>query len=349
MMTVLSPSVLSYISDKWTFFGQCFRSFNNHRGSPKSSLFRALKHEVNACSAAALLRFTLETSVYMLFQKVSIAQLLHSRNPAKVMSELANIPPGCIPAQPDIAGIGVRVSVYAQNSLVIMFAFFTLFQFSFREKRAHITLSQANIITLTACALLFAAIVQAKTLGMSTYHGLIVLNLAWVNGLSTFTCFCFFRWMAIPRTVQSSPGRAALLNRIFHGTPDERRIGRQIITPLIACSVHCTVLGVFGLWYWATLNNFGTHGQCESKIPISLPILGHAVSINSPTVRRASLIIYGALVFPLFNLATMILIAAASALCLIPVSILVLLFFIAFPKFWTRALEESLEGTRVLG
>ena len=39
-------------------------------------------------------------------------------------------------------------------------------------------------ILLPGCALLFSAIIQARTFGLSVYHGMVVLNLRWINNTS---------------------------------------------------------------------------------------------------------------------------------------------------------------------
>jgi len=46
-------------------------------------------------------------------------------------------------------------------------------------------------ILLPGCALLLSAIIQAKTFGLSVYHGMIVLNLSWINNTSALIFFEF--------------------------------------------------------------------------------------------------------------------------------------------------------------
>src|SRR5262245_2932179 len=91
----------------------------------------------------------------------------------------------CITPNPDIAGVGVRVSIYVQ-------AFLSFVPAVLSGMDGKITLSEYKVLNttyttllLTACALLVSTFVQAATLGLSVYHTLIVLQLSWINTLST--------------------------------------------------------------------------------------------------------------------------------------------------------------------
>ncbi|KAF8153831.1 hypothetical protein B0H34DRAFT_661572, partial [Crassisporium funariophilum] len=90
----------------------------------------------------------------------------------------------CINPNPDIAGIGVRVSVYIQ-------AFLNLASALIFAKDGVVSVYETTILTrtstslfITGCALLLSAFIQTGTMGVSVYHALIVLNLSWVNVLS---------------------------------------------------------------------------------------------------------------------------------------------------------------------
>jgi len=99
---------------------------------------------------------------------------------------------GCnITANPDISGIGVRTAMYAQAVL-------TLIQPSLASLDGHISADELVGlhtlylgILLPGCALLFSAVIQARTFGLSAYHGMIVLNLSWINNTSALIFFQF--------------------------------------------------------------------------------------------------------------------------------------------------------------
>jgi hypothetical protein len=67
----------------------------------------------------------------------------------------------CIPSNPDISGIGVRVAIYAQNLLSFVPALFAL-------QDSHVTITeledmerQSSTILITAFAILLSVIIQA--------------------------------------------------------------------------------------------------------------------------------------------------------------------------------------------
>ncbi|KAF9526812.1 hypothetical protein CPB83DRAFT_857269 [Crepidotus variabilis] len=96
-----------------------------------------------------------------------------------------------ITPNPDISGIGVRTSIYAQAVL-------TLIQPLLASLDGHISadelvgLHELYLgILLPGCALLFSALIQARTFGLSVYHAIIVLNLSWINNTSALIFFEF--------------------------------------------------------------------------------------------------------------------------------------------------------------
>ncbi|KAH6890220.1 hypothetical protein BKA70DRAFT_1030941, partial [Coprinopsis sp. MPI-PUGE-AT-0042] len=86
----------------------------------------------------------------------------------------------------DISGIGVRLTTYASNFLYLFLAIWALWggTFTRTELDDAESLSMANLIV--AFAVLISSIFQASTLGMSSYHGNIVLLMSWMNNTNTF-------------------------------------------------------------------------------------------------------------------------------------------------------------------
>jgi hypothetical protein len=88
-------------------------------------------------------------------------------SPSRItISMTSTLSPGCIPANPDIAGIGIRASTYAQNFLGVFLATCYLID-------GKISRYEADYIE--------SASIQARTIGLSVYHVMIVLNLSWMN------------------------------------------------------------------------------------------------------------------------------------------------------------------------
>ncbi|KAF5359436.1 hypothetical protein D9756_003473 [Leucocoprinus leucothites] len=266
------------------------------------------------------------------------------------MSELAQISPGCIPADPDISGVGIRASIYAQNFFALALAFFTMTDSKFTKTEARIVAIQSRMIILTGCALLLSAFVQAKTFGMSTYHAVVTLNLGWVNSSNTFLhLFLYYYNLFTSGTAQddeeqtlspsqsrdAAQGQSDLRNQDpAQGTVQSRRSFLErmsdfleknesekiliVFEPAIIGSLHFTILSAFGLWFWGTFSTFGAQVQCQPNFPIPIQILGHTIMVTSPVVRKASLVIYSALVIPFFNLIPIIIALYAPVLFLCP-------------------------------
>ncbi|KAH6902331.1 hypothetical protein BKA70DRAFT_1435072 [Coprinopsis sp. MPI-PUGE-AT-0042] len=97
-----------------------------------------------------------------------------------------------IPANPDIAGIGVRISIYAQNIICILSALRALWdgnvtsgELEYAETQ---TLATTNLI-LAFAILISSMMVQASTLGISDYHAKIALIMSWMNNTDAFVYF----------------------------------------------------------------------------------------------------------------------------------------------------------------
>jgi len=92
---------------------------------------------------------------------------------------------------PDISGIGVRTAIYAQAVLTLVQPI--LASLDGNISRDELTsLHQLYLgILLPGCALVFSAIIQARTYGLSVYHAIIVLDLSWINNTSALIFFQF--------------------------------------------------------------------------------------------------------------------------------------------------------------
>ncbi|KAJ7167868.1 hypothetical protein C8R46DRAFT_898226, partial [Mycena filopes] len=91
---------------------------------------------------------------------------------------------GCI--NTDISGIGVRSATYAQNLLSFLPAILALVDGDVDEHERDYLETQSTTILLSAFALLFSAIIQARTQTLDSHHATIVLNLSWMNNTNTF-------------------------------------------------------------------------------------------------------------------------------------------------------------------
>jgi hypothetical protein len=97
-----------------------------------------------------------------------------------------------IPADPDIAGIGVRAATYAQNFLSFIPAFFALWDRKIELNELKMVEKQSTTILITAFAILISAVIQSRTFGLSSYHAAIILDLSWMNNTNTFVYFLLY-------------------------------------------------------------------------------------------------------------------------------------------------------------
>lgn len=202
--------------------------------------------------------------------------------------EIMQIPPGCILPNPDIAGIGVRVAIYVQNFIAPALAIMALRNGEVKGKALDLVEGMSMSILLMACALLASAFVQVKTAGMSTYHGLIILNLAWMNNTNTFIYAILFRYQGVvPLTYFE--------NRVRTLPPPRKA------APLLVGSLHLSAVAAFGLWFWAKIDAFGTAAEGMPPPPTFFRILGRDIPTTSKALRSISLTMYAAIAIPILN------------------------------------------------
>ncbi|THU90855.1 hypothetical protein K435DRAFT_588922, partial [Dendrothele bispora CBS 962.96] len=95
-------------------------------------------------------------------------------------------------SDPDISGIGVRLAIYIQNLLSFIPAIWALWDGHVTEYELESVETQTTTILLTAFAILISAMVQAQTLGISSFYTNIVLSLSWMNNTNTFIYFLLY-------------------------------------------------------------------------------------------------------------------------------------------------------------
>jgi hypothetical protein len=211
----------------------------------------------------------------------------HQKTPQHITRSLARLPvqnASCIPSNPDIAGIGVRLSIYIQTLLSFVPALLFASDGIVDSEEEEVLCAIYTSLLLTACALVLSTIIQAATLGISVYHTLIVLNLSWmVNASALIICIfptihwssrtSFRKWMK-----RLWPSRLKQLPAIF----------------LLA--LHSCAMASLGVRVWAKVDSFGTSTQCTPEIVMI--IFFHDFSITSRTLQITSLVIYSIALIP---------------------------------------------------
>ncbi|KAF8513841.1 hypothetical protein BU17DRAFT_20728, partial [Hysterangium stoloniferum] len=103
----------------------------------------------------------------------------------------------CLPANPDISGIGVRAAIYTQN--LLCFVPLVVYLWDKRITRDELAGIRDQSIGMLAVAfsILITTIILAKGPGsqgpaISSFHAAIVLDLSWMNNTSTWIWFILY-------------------------------------------------------------------------------------------------------------------------------------------------------------
>jgi len=194
----------------------------------------------------------------------------------------------CINPNPDIAGIGVRVSIYTQAFLTFVPALFFFRDGTITDYESG-TLRATFINTLlTACALLLSAFIQIKTYGLSVYHTIIVLNLSWINNANAVAC------IILVKTEMDRKRARDQLRGLAPKLPDEETrlgwLGLRSETgrphwPAILAVAHLCVMASLGIWLWSNVRVFGPWDQLDCTPQTFMTVLGYDLLVILMNIR----------------------------------------------------------------
>ena len=216
---------------------------------------------------------------------------------------------GCILANPEISGIGIRASTYAQNFLGVFLAIQYLMDGKISSNEAEYIETASNTILMTGCAIIISAIIQAKTIGLSAYHAMIVLNLSWMNN-SYLTISWVFR-------VGESDLEEIIASSLSRRKP-KKKISRF---PIGLGLAHLSLMAGFGIWLWQNIDTFGDRPQCTPYI--FTVIFGQNVSAMNTSLRAGSLALYWITAIPIVNLLAISLVVVVVVLFVLGLTALI--------------------------
>jgi len=102
----------------------------------------------------------------------------------------------CIPANPDISGIGVRTAIYLQNFLCFAPVVAHLWDGKVTIDEIKGIKDQSIGMLAIAFAILISTVIEAKKFGLgqsiTNFHAAVVLDLSWMNNTSTFIWFLLY-------------------------------------------------------------------------------------------------------------------------------------------------------------
>ncbi|KAJ7273996.1 hypothetical protein C8J57DRAFT_249710 [Mycena rebaudengoi] len=216
----------------------------------------------------------------------------------------------CIPSDPDISGIGVRVAIYAQNLLSFIPAILALWDGEVSLDELKAVEKQSTTILITAFAILISAMVQAWTHRLSNFHASIILNLSWMNNTNTFIYLLLY----IQHRSQPGPAQISMdvrswlihiameLDSLYHVLPgwDDSDIPiREILKRIVYVlgAFHLALMAAFGIWLWSSPRSFGSANMCAID-NASTFILGNRVPLHSDALRAWSIAIYSLFLLP---------------------------------------------------
>ncbi|KAJ7747195.1 hypothetical protein B0H14DRAFT_2984861 [Mycena olivaceomarginata] len=98
----------------------------------------------------------------------------------------------CIPANPDISGIGVRAAIYAQNLLCFAPVVAHLWDGNVSADEMRGVKDQSIGMLAIAFAILISTIIGAANVRsgqiVTSFHAAVILDLSWMNNTSTWIC-----------------------------------------------------------------------------------------------------------------------------------------------------------------
>ncbi|TDL22594.1 hypothetical protein BD410DRAFT_788406 [Rickenella mellea] len=201
-----------------------------------------------------------------------------------------------IPSNPDIAGIGVRISIYVQSATALVPAALKIIEDLLRRNGARSQTTQfhktvvnweniegiATPNVILGFALLVSSLIQAHLYGLTVYHAIILLNLHIIIGFSVLPYFI----LSINDKSENSQRRGMIYSvkmrlLLFH-------------------MVHMSCAAGFGLWLFGTIDDFDdSDPNCTSST--FFYVFGKKVNVDHSGFRDFWIVIYSFLFIPAVN------------------------------------------------
>ncbi|KAF9509364.1 hypothetical protein BS47DRAFT_1349376 [Hydnum rufescens UP504] len=188
-----------------------------------------------------------------------------------------------IAANADVSGIGVRTSVYVQ---ALLFLASTLLHTNLDAHEVDNILSrlvQEGLASLlTGLAILVSAIVQARTVGLTVYHALVILNMSWITIVIAIVPYSVSLALILPHINMASAKEQ--LDRMF-----------------LVHVAHFSLTAIFGLWVFYDLKSFDTTPRnCTSSMVFYFGRYFHVFDVPFQRLWKG---IYFLAIIPILNAA----------------------------------------------
>ncbi|KZT52556.1 hypothetical protein CALCODRAFT_87539 [Calocera cornea HHB12733] len=210
-----------------------------------------------------------------------------------------------IPANPDVAGIGVRLSFYIQAILTMAITLLIrlqMFKLDWGESHGNMALPRKELETLlesastsiltlllTGTALIISALIQVWTMKFTLYHAYLVWLLSVVNQISAGLAHTFY----FLRTTRAYPSNDDRLS-------PEREVSKRALSVLeprlhivLFMGIYMALGGALAIWLSAELAQNSTDA-CTPEV--SVAAMGFISSLTSYGVRLELLLFSAAIV-----------------------------------------------------
>ncbi|KAJ7206790.1 ankyrin repeat-containing domain protein [Mycena pura] len=212
----------------------------------------------------------------------------------------------CIPSDPDIFGIGVRIAIYTQNLLSFIPVIGVLRDREVSVYELQSVETQSTTILITAFAILTSAMVETRTIGLSAN---IILSLSWMNNTNTFIYLLLYvqhrsqagpanislDWTSWIRHIEGELGSLSLAFRLEKREKPLTSVSQSPVHSVfkrivfILRSLHLSMMAALGIWLWSHPRSFATSPFYD-------------IPLRSSTLRVLSLVIYSLFLAPGLNL-----------------------------------------------
>lgn len=171
--------------------------------------------------------------------------------------EMGSIVP-CIDANPDIAGIGVRLSIYVQafHLLVPLFTFIFLSNGKLADRERRVMCTTLDPLLLASLALLISAFIQAARNNLSFLHALIAVRLSWINNIGSIS------YIATLFIMEERDFSRLLKLATFRGSTRTR-------LTLELTSINMTLTCIMDLWAWSKVQKVDSYSECTARVLLS--------------------------------------------------------------------------------
>jgi len=204
----------------------------------------------------------------------------------------------CTNANPDIAGIGVRVSVYIQAFLNLACAIIFARDGSISSYEGALLSTTSTNLFLTGCVLLVSTFIQKASAAMTIYHTLIVLNLSWIISLSALLFVIFITLSPVLNALRFGSVNGALL------MPSSSKY----VAPVLLSVFHLCAIGALGIRVWTKMPTSIDQRDCEAGT--FLTVFGQNIPVTSGSLRNGSIALYSLMVIPFLNILLFVVVMA---------------------------------------